>query len=205
MDLSTLLARSGMPPHPGPVQKHEITIGVQNISTLSTYLPDLMSKQFDICFLQETSIPKTSFVDAYNLVKDFKSKSFLTPTDPECIKPTGGLGAIFRNGIKIVKIQPLTKDFQELQNGGRVQLIAIVLPNDVIILVANMYCWTNGHTVSSSACRSDHLISTILDEFASQPPGHRLIVGDLNADVADIPSLKHAVDCGDFIDVGATP
>eukprot|EP00973_Karenia_brevis_P023979 3306044-Karenia_brevis.AAC.1 len=48
-------------------------------------------------------------------------------------------------------------------------------------------------------------MATILAELHTQPSGHRVIAGDFNADIADIPSLQEVVEDGSFIDVGATP
>eukprot|EP00973_Karenia_brevis_P067166 9340549-Karenia_brevis.AAC.1 len=67
-----------------------------------------------------------------------------------------------------------------------------------------MYCWTNGHTVSNSASRTDNLFHIVLDELSHQPPGHRIIAGDLNADTADIPTLQSALDTDQYIDLGAS-
>eukprot|EP00973_Karenia_brevis_P051243 7117758-Karenia_brevis.AAC.1 len=135
------------------------------------------------------------------MIKDFEFKTFLTPTDPEHSKPTGGLGVLYNKNFKIVKIQPNTEQFINLQNGGRVQLTAIILPNDVVIFLVNIYCWTNGHTNTLAADRSDDLMHIVLLELQSQPQGHRIIAGDLNADVCDLPSLQSVIDDGSFIDV----
>eukprot|EP00973_Karenia_brevis_P064062 8902567-Karenia_brevis.AAC.1 len=94
------------------------------------------------------------------MIKDFKFKTYLTPTDPEYSKPTGGLGVIYNNKLKVIKVQPNTEQFIKLQNGGRVQLLDIILPNDVVIFLVNIYCWTNGHTISTAADRSDDLMHT---------------------------------------------
>eukprot|EP00973_Karenia_brevis_P032648 4508159-Karenia_brevis.AAC.1 len=89
-------------------------------------------------------------------------------------------------------------------SSGRVQLLGIVLPNDIVVLVANVYCWTNGHTVTTAASRTDDLFHIIFEEFSHQPPGHRIIAGDLNADTADIPTLQSALDNNQFVDLGAS-
>eukprot|EP00973_Karenia_brevis_P004295 588848-Karenia_brevis.AAC.1 len=89
-------------------------------------------------------------------------------------------------------------------SSGRVQLLGIVLPNDIVILVVNIYCWTNGHTVTAAASRTDDLFHIICEELSQQPAGHRIIAGDLNADTADIPTLQSALDDNRFVDLGAS-
>eukprot|EP00973_Karenia_brevis_P028120 3874417-Karenia_brevis.AAC.1 len=47
-------------------------------------------------------------------------------------------------------------------------------------------------------------MNIVLTELDAQPPGHRLIVGDLNADVQDIPSLTNALHENQYMDIGAS-
>eukprot|EP00973_Karenia_brevis_P047414 6583014-Karenia_brevis.AAC.1 len=48
----------------------------------------------------EISVPKFAFKEADALTKQLGLKTFLTGTDPELSKPTGGLGVVFRNQIQ---------------------------------------------------------------------------------------------------------
>eukprot|EP00973_Karenia_brevis_P070195 9755633-Karenia_brevis.AAC.1 len=68
-------------------------------------------------------------------------------------------------------------------------MTAIALPGNRLMLVANVYGWTNGHTCEESAMRTDHLLHIILAELSSYPDGPKLIVGDLNGDLDDFPSI----------------
>eukprot|EP00973_Karenia_brevis_P061011 8483536-Karenia_brevis.AAC.1 len=84
---------------------------------------------------------------------------------------------------------------------GRNHIIGVVLPN-FFLVVANVYGWTNGHCDSDAAARTDDLIQAILEEFDALPPGPKVLLGDLNADVGDLPTLQGQVDCGKLFDLG---
>eukprot|EP00973_Karenia_brevis_P038453 5303805-Karenia_brevis.AAC.1 len=90
-----------------------------------------------------------------------------------------------------------------IAGNGRVQLTSIILPHDVLLVVANVYGWTNGHTDAQARTRTDSMISMILNEFSQLPEGPRLIVGDFNADVENLPTLDAVVEEGKFVDLGA--
>eukprot|EP00973_Karenia_brevis_P013423 1822450-Karenia_brevis.AAC.1 len=64
---------------------------------------------------------------------------------------------------------------KQLSKSGRCQLTLVQVPH-TMLLVANVYCWTNGHISEHAAARSDDLISAILDEFQAQPQMPQLIV-----------------------------
>eukprot|EP00973_Karenia_brevis_P014963 2041824-Karenia_brevis.AAC.1 len=67
-----------------------------------------------------------------------------------------------------------------------------------MLLVANVYGWTTGHHCEQSASRTDDLLSALIEEFAIQPDMPKLLVGDLNADTADLPALEAQLPAGEF-------
>eukprot|EP00973_Karenia_brevis_P089689 12398981-Karenia_brevis.AAC.1 len=77
------------------------------------------------------------------------------------------------------------------------------MPNNIILTVANVYGWTNGHYDESAASRTDNLLHAILEDFKQQPSGPKLIVGDLNAETSDYPSSASVLDNGEYVDLGA--
>eukprot|EP00973_Karenia_brevis_P041723 5774588-Karenia_brevis.AAC.1 len=72
-----------------------------------------------------------------------------------------------------------------------------------MLVIANLYCWTNGHTDTSAAERSDDLLHAVFTEFESLPDGPKMLVGDFNADTNDLPALQSRLDTGQYIDLGA--
>eukprot|EP00973_Karenia_brevis_P020846 2864220-Karenia_brevis.AAC.1 len=73
-------------------------------------------------------------------------------------------------------------------------MIGICLPGDVVLIVVNLYAWTNGHTCSEAALRTNDLVDVVLTELKTHPEGPRIILGDLNADPDDVPILQEQLD-----------
>ena len=56
-----------------------------------------------------------------------------------------------------------------------------------------IYGWTGGAQDARAAARTSDLIDIVLKELSAQPDGPTLIVGDVNAGVADVPALRLAL------------
>eukprot|EP00973_Karenia_brevis_P092762 12414028-Karenia_brevis.AAC.1 len=65
-----------------------------------------------------------------------------------------------------------------------------VLPSNIILIVVNLYCWTNGHVCETASQRTEDLFQIVINELQTQPEGPRTILGDLNANPDDIPTLQ---------------
>ncbi len=72
--------------------------------------------------------------------------------------------------------------------------------NSVMFFV--IYGWTGGHTDREAAQRTDSLFEAIEEEVAMHPRCPTCICGDVNADVADIPTLEAMVSIGPWTDCG---
>ena len=202
-DLGTQLLISGLPPHPGPQDDtFDFEFLIQNVTSLAAYLPSVISRPFDACFCQEISIPWRNLSDTYAAIKSHSCKGFLTGPDPE-LAHTGGVGTIYRPRLKFIRLRPVTQKLQQCIDNGRVQLVALMLPHDVLLVIANVYCWTNGHQDTTAAMRSDDLLHAIFSEFDALPEGPKMLVGDLNADPSDLPTLQTHLDAGSYLDLGA--
>eukprot|EP00973_Karenia_brevis_P056534 7864090-Karenia_brevis.AAC.1 len=121
-------------------------------------------------------------------------KGLLSCSDPEYGSPVGGVAAIAHHHIKIIKLQPNTSAFKDIMYNGRVQMIGICLPGDIVLNVVNLYAWTNGHTCGEAALRTNDLVEIVLAELKTHPEGPRIILGDLNADPDDVPVLQEQLD-----------
>eukprot|EP00973_Karenia_brevis_P062664 8713665-Karenia_brevis.AAC.1 len=77
-------------------------------------------------------------------------------------------------------------------------MTGIVLPSNVVLIVVNLYCWTNGHLSEKASQRSEDLMKIVVNELSSQPEGPRIILGDLNANPEDIPTLQNLLDLGHY-------
>eukprot|EP00973_Karenia_brevis_P022644 3116630-Karenia_brevis.AAC.1 len=136
------------------------------------------------------------------MIRDHKIHAFLTHTDPENVNHTGGVGTLFRPKVKCMKLRPNTEGFLAAQSTGRVQLVAVMLPGNITLIIANIYCWTNGHTNQIAADRTNSLMSVIFEELQTHPRSPKIILGDLNADTDDIIALQQRLDDSEYIDLG---
>ena len=202
-DLDLRLLLSGLPPHPGPGGAHDFTFLFWNINSLSKYLPIIVKYEFDVCFAQEVSAPWHMLSAIYTRLKNLNIKALLTGTDPETMK-TGGVGALSSGRVPITKLKPITPRMKSLVNGGRVQLVGLSLPGNILLVVYNLYLWTNGHTDPAAAFRSDDMLNAVNQEFAQMAPGPRLLCGDFNCDPEDLPTLGSMLTSGAFVDLGAS-
>eukprot|EP00973_Karenia_brevis_P060241 8381981-Karenia_brevis.AAC.1 len=126
-NFDSILAAAGIPPHPGPTNDngYEFILLTQNVHSLSTYLEPLSKLDFDICFAQETSIPKYNYKNVHELLSEFHLKGLLTATDPEFSSAVGGLATLSKQSIKLVKILPNTDQYKNIMHNGRVQMTGI--------------------------------------------------------------------------------
>ena len=183
------LLPSGLPPHPGPGGVNDFSFLFWNINSLSKYLPILAKYKFDVCFAQEISAPWHMLAAIYTRLKNVHLKALLTGTDPETLK-TGGVGTLSSKRIPITKLKPVTSKMQSLVKGGRIQLVGLSLPGNILLVVCNLYLGTNGHTDPAAAFRSDDMISAVNQEFLHMAPGPKLMCGDFNCNTADLPTLS---------------
>ena len=72
--LEIMLLRSGMPPHPGPARS-TLTLLAWNINALSTYLPSVLARPFDLCFVQEVSAPAHMFSSLFQRIRQEKCRA----------------------------------------------------------------------------------------------------------------------------------
>ena len=171
-----------------------------NINALSTYLPSILARPFDLCFVQEVSAP-THMLSSLRS-RQVKCRALLTRTDLELAK-TGGVGVLNRSKVATMHIKPMTTKLKKIINGGRVQITGIILPGNVLIVAFNIYLWTTGHTDPKALQRSIDLLDAVTDEWDSLPPGPKMPLGDFNCELDDLTDITSRLQDGSMIDLGA--
>eukprot|EP00973_Karenia_brevis_P014759 2015092-Karenia_brevis.AAC.1 len=102
-------------------------------------------------------------------------------------------------------IKATTTKFTEVVASGRIQLTAILLPNNSQIYLFNLYGWVNSTLDDVAAHRTDDLFDAIETELAELPTAQYIICGDLNCSPDRLPTLDRMLDTGSVIDVGGHP
>ena len=94
----------------------------------------------------------------------------------------------------MVDVKPLTAEFAELNETGRVALYCVEAAGGHTITCVIMYGWTGGAQDAKAAARTSDLIRIVFLELKAQPDGPQYIMGDLNASVPDLVSLQMALE-----------
>ena len=107
-----------------------------------------------------------------------------------------------RSPIKLVPHITANQEYHRYHNLGRLAIYVTEVAGQEV-LIANVYGYTGGHTDLEAAQGTDDIIAVIIDEIAKKVRKIPiLIVGDLNADVDDLPLLHDLIvehrwrDCG---------
>ena len=96
--------------------------------------------------------------------------------------------------MEIFKLKPRTPKMAIMIQSGRIELVALSLPGNIALTVANAYGWTTCHTDPVAIARTRDLISAIVAEFNAVPHGPKMLVGDLNCELSDIVDLEAIFD-----------
>ena len=115
---------------------------------------------------------------------------------------TAGICAHRKDGRPILTPKPASRQLQQINGKGRVQLYALAISPQVTILIYNIYGWTGANHHKEAAKRTGDLLEAIFSDMQAQPPGLAIILGDLNGDPATFTNLTYQQSLGNLIDVG---
>ena len=130
-------------------------------------------------------------------------KICLSELDPEVSNNLGGVGIIHVDDKHNNKPNAKHPELQEVCGNGRVDIYCIEPIKNQFILIYSLYGWTNGDCCTANASRTDDLVALCLADCALRPKGPKMIVGDLNASVQNLPHLNEIIQEGNWFDLGA--
>ena len=174
---------------------------IGNITNLKKYGHLIADRQFNAFCLTEHSLNEHQVVEAAQIIPGTKIK--LSGLDPEHQHQVGGTGIILKGNQHIIKPKPKCNELKELLNKGRCDLFAIEISKGNFCLVYVVYGHTNGDGCQEAAARTCNICETCLRDAELQDSGPVLLVGDLNASIGNIPSVKNVIDEGTYTDIGA--
>ena len=100
----------------------------------------------------------------------YKPRSLhLSSLDLEAEQALGGIFALRRDRREHLRPQAGGHRLKELNGAGRAHLYAMDLAKDIVVLVYNLYGWTNGATDPHAAARTDDMLSAIVDDAQAHP------------------------------------
>ena len=127
----------------------------------------------------------------------------LSKLDVDKTHNVGGTGFLLKGDRHIIKPEAKSQDFQNIRDLGRVGLYTIQLSQDLFVMVYICYGYIGGTTDKNACNQINEYLQCICDDMQLQPPGPKLIVGDLNASIEKLWVLKDLVDQGALFDIGA--
>ena len=135
-----------------------------------------------------------------------RGKGFLVQAGPSLrmgTTYTAGVATISRGLRPMFHLPCRTKEGKEQHRLGRLQIIGCGIGARHTITLANVYGWARGSEDVHQALRTDHLLRAALDELSSIPDTEpTLIVGDFNADLADLDTTQRMLASG-WTDLGS--
>ena len=174
-----------------------------NVTSLSPVLQLLAHRAYT--FVQEHCIPVAKqhiwcrVAATHRLVLD------LGPTDPEA--RTAGAAGVGACGPRLSPprhSKAATESFAQLVQLGRGMRHLVAVGHGKVVIVYNFYGWTGGHDRPEAASRSDAGLKAIYDEISAQGDEYVMLMGDFNADHADLPTAADVLGRG-WTDLGACP
>ena len=168
----------------------------QNCTSCSAHFKAITKRPVHICCLQETCTSDQSRGTVRKALAKRGWASAVSPCSPETAKPTAVVTTSIRHPGKLVEITGVTPEFREAYKSGRISICMVAINAQLACYIINCYGWTNGHTDTTAASRTDGLICCALHELDHHPCLPRFIVGDINAEVKDIASLHSLCSIG---------
>ena len=103
----------------------------------------------------------------------------------------GGVGAIVKTPRRLIQVDPVTTEFKAAMASGRVALYARNLQGGIMIYIYVLYGYTGGQQSTRQAARTAKLARAIEKEYATQPAGPTMIVGDFNDEPMNIQAFRN--------------
>ena len=164
------------PPGSSPPNPTHLLIECGNITHLQQMGPTMKDRKSHYFFGQEHSLLPRDRAATRAGLRPWQIH--MIELDPEATQPTGGIFAMRHDGKPILQPKPCSKHLLSLQGNGRVYLYAIELTPQIIVLVYNIYAWTNGNHNKTAAHRTNDMLAAIFDDIDKQPTGPVLVMGD---------------------------
>jgi hypothetical protein len=181
---------------------NQLVVDVINVTGAVKYVNAILKSTAHIAFIQEHTMRPADecFFKAQAHACGWLYKG--GPCDPSAGINAAGVGVLTRKPILNIQVTPITDAYRDLIGGGRALINAVSIRRDCTGLFANTYGHTGGHASTSAAAASNALYTIVALELAAQGSGPMAIIGDVNADLEDIPALYRLVTEEGWIDVG---
>ena len=168
-------------------------IETKNITSFTSFAEGLAKRRADVTFFQEHCASSAAMA---RFAYDFKSKHgrqlHYTGPDPNHSQPCAGVGAIGLSTDTCLPLDARCQKFAKFIELGRAQLLAHGKGKAAQVCHwYNIYGYTGSHGNSTKAAATDSIIQAIISDHSLRGLGPTFIVGDINAEPADLLLQPH--------------
>ena len=180
-------------------------IETKNITSFSSYAEGLAQRCADVTFFQEHCASSAAMARfAYEFKSKHERQLHYTGPDPNHSQPCAGVGAIGLAADTCLPLDARCPKFAKFIELGRAQLLAHGKGKAAKVCHwYNIYGYTGSHGNSTKAAATDSIIQAIVSDHSLRGLGPTFIVGDINADPADLPTLSDLLTTQGWTDLGA--
>ena len=173
-----------------------------NITSAASNGQQAVARKAKILAVQEHSVDGKDAADFKQLAKGEGWDTTLGPVDPEFGRKAAGVGFCTQKGMMQLPIKPMTDDYDDAVRTGRLLIQQWEL-EECTLQIGNGYGWTGGVKGSKAADRTNDLFVIAVNELDLQEPGPKMLVGDFNGELEDLPIIQHLLKEKGWIDVGS--
>ena len=171
-----------------------------NPTSLETKKLTLAGMDAHLIFIQEHG---STLAQQKKIAKELREEGWIlhaTPPGPG-VRNTG-VGCLSRIGFTIIPWEAKTKEYADAYNLGKCAIYSLDIGRSRLNF-ATLYGATGGIERMESAQQTDYIMSVLMDELDQDPYTLTLVLGDLNADTQDIPTIQYCLDREGWTDLGS--
>lgn len=172
-----------------------------NITAHGTNGHLLRSQKAHVVVFQEHRIPEAQAEAVKASYAEDQWAAEIGPLIPSLGGPAGGVGIISRQPHKPTEPPARTEEFERARRTCRAAKYIVPLTGGAEIMVFVIYGVPRGHESAEARAVTDSIIRAIENEAEGAETRLMAIMGDVNADPQDLPTLKRMTE-ETWVDVG---
>ena len=178
--------------HPHPMWEHlDNLTPIESINVTSLKAAEeLLLRRHAPIFLQEHALPACVHRGWIKRARGRGYTLILSPPDPEAAVAKGGVAVLAPVDYRATEMPARSQAFCKARALGRVMRVVLRTGLHCAVTVYNVYGFPGAHHDRSKALRTDCILTAIMEEVEAWGDSCVAIVGDLNADLEDLPSIQ---------------
>ena len=192
--------------HPHPIWEHLDNFSpVESINITSfKAAEEALLRRHTPVFFQEHALPASVHEGWLKRARGRGFTLILSPPDPAAAVAKGGVGILAPVDYRPTEMPARSGAFVKARALGRVMRVVLRTGLHTAITVYNVYGFPGAHHDKGKALRTDAILSAVMEEIEAWGDTCVALLGDLNADLEDLPSIQNFLARG-WRDLGSHP